>query len=378
MSPATLVFAQALLALLLRAQSAGPQVAIELPAGPACSAFAQSEQAGGKVSVVPFLEVPAAFSDETWNSVQVWSEWLMRVRRAAASADPKAAARDHAWLACFALQSGRTDQAWDHFASAPAQPGALRALLPLFFLGNAPQDPTVPDWMTCVDGQVLRPALPPASLWSRDLQRGTGRLERRAMRATGLPVGGARIALTIAVEYDGIQIDLVHESGPSVALEIEVPVPAEFELRALMLDWQRQGPQPSPGQRVPASQVPSRVKVELGTQTPERSVYAQLAPRDLALNSTRMDQLPAAWRAQGMRLVCEMGDPLAARLAAFAAAMGSELGLECRLEQRSRSAARSEFGGAEFELFAGPTQSLRLAHWMGQLERRAAALARPQ
>ncbi len=346
--------------------------------GPACTAFEQSERAGGKVSVAAFLELPAAPSDAVWKTADAWSEWLLRARRAAASSDPQTAARDHAWLACFALQTGRTDRAWDHFADAAQLPGAQRALLPVFFFGSAPADPASEAWMSCAHGQLLRPALPPAGARSLDLPRGTGRLERRAMRASGVSVGTARISLGVAVEYDGIQIDLRHESGPNVTLEIEVPTPAEFELRALLLDWERQGPRPLPGERPLASQVPRRVKVELSADAPERTVYAQVVPRDLALNSTRPQQVPAAWRAHGMRLVCEPGDPRAQEWAAFAAAVGKELGLDFQLEQRSRTDTPTAFGGGEFELFAGPLQELRLAHWMDQLERHQLALARPK
>ncbi len=340
-----------------------------LAPGPAFDALEKSSDAA--TDPAPALRLPPGLDDPCWTDPSAFRDWLARARRAGSNPDAQAAALDHAWLACFALETWRPDQAWDHFARAAAAPGVAQALLPRFFLG-ARSVQQAPGWMRLEAGALLQPSLPPSNAWSDELPRGTGRLERRAMRVVGLSVGQTVLDFAVGVEYDGLQIELDYKSGPGASISVEFPAVAEFTARALLLDWERQSVE---------ARLPLRTTVEVSEKKPEQTLYVQLAPRPLSMNATLPRTIPASWRHHGVRFVGHPAPERSAIWAAFALALGEELKLDCRFEPRDPpgtpgtpgtpggSAARAEFPGAVFELGEPDEQSLRLGHWMAQLER---------
>ncbi len=171
---------------------------------------------------------PATF--ERWRAALATAAGATKPEREAAASVP--AARAH--LALLALAQGRTDDAWRGFEAAADEPEFAAALLPRFLPG-IPIDASVGAGGLAgalPDGVVLTPATPPHT---RAVER--GRIERRAMRVRGLRVGDAVIGLRVAVEPEGVQIDVEHISGGPARIAVKLPTEPGFALANEYVDW---------------------------------------------------------------------------------------------------------------------------------------------
>ena len=209
-----------LLALALLVQDAPPRV---LPADTAAERTAAALHGG---VVAKALAVPAGGSAQAWKS---WAADLERARIATLP-EPECEAR----LACFALEQQRWNEAWAHFARTGAEPTVAAALLPRFLPGLAPDEPLGKDGFAGAldDGITLRPALPPAKG-----DAPPGRIERREMKLARLQVGKGTIALRVAVEYDGITVELLHVAGGACKVAVVLPCEPGFVLANEYVDW---------------------------------------------------------------------------------------------------------------------------------------------
>jgi len=160
-----------------------------------------------------------------------WSTWLREEGRREAI-DP----RRRAGLLSIAAGQGRWSAAWGHFERLGAEPGWAAALLPRLLPGVPAGHPTLPGGRPAplATGVLLRPALPPPPAedppWS---------LRPRRAEVTGLVVGDSVLDFAISVEPSGVQVDLVHRSGPAVELRVLLPEPPGQEIRVEYVDWMR-------------------------------------------------------------------------------------------------------------------------------------------
>ncbi len=173
---------------------------------------------------------PQEWSEDDWSSAEPWRTW------AAALVERGDASR--AQLAQLAHRQGRWDDAWQHAASI-SDPRMARAILPRLFPG-VPADAGPADGLAqpLPNGVLLRPSLPPPTAPVPAALTGPVR-QRRAMEFAGVRVGEATLHLRLALEGDGVQIDVTHVSGGPCRLQLVIPEPQGFEIRVEYVDWDR-------------------------------------------------------------------------------------------------------------------------------------------
>jgi len=212
--------------LLLQTAPAATPPRFEIPPGPLASLVAALDPTKSPASL------SAADLAADWSDPATCELWRSAVAAAALPGDAVRPAR--ARLAWLALRQGRDGDAWRHLEVAGADPAWLAALLPRFLpgidastaAGAGGLPPALPD------GVVLTPATPPRT---RAIER--GRVERRSMRVRGLRVGEAVIAMHVAVEPEGVQIDLEHISGGTARVAVRIPREAGFGIANEYVDW---------------------------------------------------------------------------------------------------------------------------------------------
>ncbi len=278
----------------------------ELPPGPAGRAWAAvAAHATSARVAAPWSQLAQR---ESWDESARWSEWAGIVL--AAKTDSKLRAS----LAAAALGQGRDEDAWDHFAAAAGHAEELRALLPLFLPGVAPDrlaSAFVDGDLVLADGAHLAPRLPPLDRPTAERSLGLGRLERREMVARGVRVGSARFDVRVAVEQEGIQIDFdaIENSGAAVRVLVTLPEPLDFELTSAYLDWER----------LEAARAP--IEVVLSAGSAPIALYGRFSPRYVRWPSARPAELDERLERHGFALVCGEGDPACPRVCGFAAAL---------------------------------------------------------
>jgi hypothetical protein len=172
---------------------------------------------------------------DAWNQPGTWTRWAALVDAESRASTPDPVRR--AELALLALEQERWDDAWRELEVCAATPGWLSALLPRFLPGAPAGSPLAPGGRTgrLPDGVTLVPSLPPST---RDAP--TGRVDRRAMRIDDLAIGDAIIELKVAVEAEGVQVDVTHRSGGAARFSLRIPEPADFAIAQEYVDWYRQ------------------------------------------------------------------------------------------------------------------------------------------
>lgn len=290
----------------------------QLPPGPAGAAWddAWTREIKGALAA-PWRE---RLAPGVWDDERTWTDWAAAVKRARGDAGA------HFELAAAALAHGRDEDAWEHFALAPrgeAQRGERLALLTAFLPG-VPSAQLGASWrdgeLQLPEGVTLAPRLPPLDRSVRERLLGLGRLERREMRANGLRIGAARLDIRVAVEQDGVQIDLENLSGGPAKLRLALPQPLDFELRGVYVDWEK----------LEAPVLP--LELELAADGPPLSVYARFAPLMVSWPSTWPAVLEPRVHQHGFVLVGAPADPLLPRLRGFAAALEPLVGVRGQWE----------------------------------------------
>ncbi len=215
-------------------QQTGTEVVqrIVLPADPIAELVTRLERAPvAERSLPAWPEWPAWNSaDPGWGEEAPWRRWVELLRTEAHAQEPDPERR--AQLALLAREQGRDSDAWRHLLRCGEDPLVL-ALFPAFL-------PGVPARLLSAeelpDGVLLRPALPPAT----EDPRGTlATLAGRTMEHRRVLVGGALLYLVLRIEGDGVQVDLVHKSGPSVRVRVSLPAPAGVEIALTYKDWEK-------------------------------------------------------------------------------------------------------------------------------------------
>lgn len=234
---------------------------VQLPPGAAADAWAVigAERApGGPLVLEPWppWQAPEDGARDPWSSGPPWRRWVELVR--AEAAGPPAPAR-RAALALLARTQGRDADAWAHWSSLAADPALAAALLPAFLPGVPPGT----DLAALAPGVLLAPSLPPprAELAPQVLTLGGWSMELAPLR-----IGATEVRLRVALEADGVEVDLVHLAGPPVHARVLPPLPAGAELTAVYVDWIRR--------ETPAG----AHEVHVTPEDPEHALWARFRP----------------------------------------------------------------------------------------------------
>jgi hypothetical protein len=197
-------------------------------------------------------------ADSAWNREPPWRLWVELVRAEAAAAKPDAARR--ASLALLARLQGRDTDAWRHLRACGADALVLEILpafvpgAPLAVLGA----PTLPD------GVLLSPALPPST---DDPAETLTTLAGRSFLVPAVRVGEAKLSLELALQGDGVQVDLVHCAGPAVSVSVLLPCPRGVEIALTYADWEKLADPRAP------------IRVQLSAEAPEHTLWGRFLPR---------------------------------------------------------------------------------------------------
>lgn len=287
-----------------------------------------------------------------WNDPAAFERWRAALESATGTDVRPARAR----LALLALRQGRADDAWTHVTVAGADPALLAALLPRFLPGIGAEDAVGVGGLAGAlpDGAVLMPATPPRT---KPLER--GRIERRAMRVRGLRVGEAVLGLRIAVEPEGVQIDIEHQGGGAARVAVKLPTEPGFELANEYVDWfqaEKRG-------------VAHVVEVRPGDE--EHTLYGRFetrGPRDSAQAHALPAVAPASLELGGIAIRPEPGADGRARADALVRALGgAPLKIEARvLGEDERS---GEWTHIVLDLGDARSSAAKIANLCGAIER---------
>lgn len=285
-----------------------------------------------------------------------WKAWRGALERALEADDTAARTR----LALVALEQGRHVDAWRHFEHCASDPALLAALLPRFVPGVERGTPLAHGGRAAplADGALLRPALPPplAHVPGTD-----PRFARRVIALGGIVVGAATISLQVAVEGEGVQVELAHESGGAARVRIVIPRAEEYGVSAEYVDWLKQETLGAP------------LEVTLAPGEEPHVLFARFEPRDPRWPTSLPADLPASIGEHGLVLVGPADEPRNAAergtLARIAAELSQpSLGLVCRLRGVNETAA----GGVAVDLCDPAGRAEKLAWLVSAIERFAA------
>jgi hypothetical protein len=289
--------------------------------------------------------VPSVAQD-AWSSAATWRTWSESLRAEASSAAVDPARR--AQLALLALEQRRTDDAWNHFAAAAnADPEWAAALLPRFlpgvpatsaagFGGHAGPLP---------DGVVLSPSLPPPTEGLAE-----GRFDRRAMSVSEIYIGAAVVSLRLAVEAEGVQIDVKHVSGGSARFSILIPEPREIGFGNEYVDWYRQDD----------LHVPRALEVKPGEE--EHTLYGRFEGRGTSWSTKIPRELPGQLARGKLWFVVPPKDAERALVDAIAACLTQkQFGFECAVIETG--AKVPDWSGIRFDL-SNPAERQGKLAWL--------------
>jgi len=334
-----------LLASFLVAQEAPLRV---LPAGTRAERTAAVLHGG---VVARALDAPAP------GSVEAWKGWAADLEAARKAREPEPARE--ARLAIFALEQQRWIEAWAHFERCGGDPAVCAALLPRFLPGLAPGAPLGKDGFAGAlpDGVVLRPALPPLKG-----DAPPGRLERREMKLAQLAVGKAVLSLRIAVEYDGITVELAHVAGESCKLALVLPCEPGYQIANEYIDWYVQESHGAP------------LALELQPGAESRTLYGRLEQRSTHAPERVPEKLPALAAREGLVLELFREDPQQAFVSSIAESLRAPpLALDARVWIRG---SKDIPAGLRVDLTRPEERVQRLAELCGAIERFVLAGAR--
>lgn len=338
---------------------AGPARALELPPIPLARLLDKLEprQAAravapelGAAGVAPGLE-PGALEQPAG-----WAAWRGALTATLDGARPEASAR----LALTALEQGRMRDAWRHLELAAADPALAAALLPRFLPGVARGTALDTGGFPAAlpDGVVLRPALPPPL--SAPTPGDAQRPERRAMRVSGLAIGAAVVELKVAVELEGVQIEVAHLSGGAARVALVLPRAEEFATATEYVDWYKQ------------ETVGAPLTIELEPGAEPHVLFARFEPKDLRWPTRLPEELPRALAEHGLVLLAADEAGERERLGALARELSiPALGIAARCE----TAGARTGGGLVVDLSVAATRADKFAWLVSAIERYASERA---
>lgn len=346
---------------------------VELPEGAYARAWAA-------VDPENLRELPADFRGAVgheagpWSSAATWKTWASALepfsheaesteRRETESTARHAAAR--ARLCLLALDQDRLADAWEHFrACGSTDPGWMAALMPELLPGVPAGSPPV---LASGDarlpaGVLLRPTLPPPDPERAPVDAFAPPPERRAS-VSGLRIGKGVVDLSIGIDANGVQVDLIHVGGEPVELSVLLPEPTGLEVRVEYVDWSRQNTLREP--------LPVTLAAEQRV-----SLFARCLPSEHPWPALSGGALSENLRRGGLSFVIARDDPERAAIEAAAQAIADLTGLTTRVVddvQPTRAAKPavqgSPWGGTRISLPPGPERARKLAWLASSVEK---------
>lgn len=331
---------------------------IVLPDGPTARAYASSPSTGGTVGFIgidpPAIDVTPNLSG-AWRSARTWTWWSTGMRLAA---NPdRRDAQTRARLSFLALAHGRWSDAWMHFRACDAWKEWMTALLPSFLPGVPPGTKLGTEAMpTLRDGVELRPSLPPPSDKAEP-----GRIDVRAMKIESFVVGNATLSMRVAVEVEGVQIDIDHRSGGEAHLSIVIPEPEDFAIANEYVDWMVQE----------THHAPLALEIKPGDET--HTIYGRFEARALTHPTHAPENVPAQLRGGVLWLLVPGGGANRAFFDAVAKSLRAlPLELDCRVitaDAGSKRDANDAARGTTVDLRAAGERDEKLKWLVSSIER---------
>lgn len=337
-----------------------PAFGIELPPGPAGAAW--SKVLTGTAAAQLTAEQLGAALPDAQSRDDAWLTWAddVRAEASAPAPDPKRRVQ----LALIAASQGRSDDAWEHLAALSAAPewfaAAVPALLPGVPLARLEKNALGPQ-LALPDGVLLSPAFPPSNKHAADVVLATGRIEKRAMTAYGVSIGGAKVDIKVGLEYEGLQIELTHRSGPAVHVLLRLPEPIDFEITMLYVDWKRQD----------ATDAPLDVVLTPGAETV--TVFGHFQPRWMTWPSSVPSDLDVRARDHGFALAVRAGDERAATIGGLAHGLARLLGCPASVVVVDPAKVPPTWNGITLDLTANADRDRKLRTMISTAERFALA-----
>jgi hypothetical protein len=361
------IFSLCALVFVLRLQSPpAAQPLFELPPGDAAAAVAALQPSTsahptpkdlGASGTVPTLPRGA------WSEPATWSAWSTQLlaEAGAARANKAPDAERRARLALLALEQGRSDDAWAHFAATRTDPTWSAAVLPRFLPGVPSGSPGGKGGLPgpLPDGAVLAPSLPPPSA-----DRAAGRIDRRAMSVRAITVGAAVVSLRVSVETEGVQIDVRHVSGGAAKLSVLIPESPDWQFGNEYVDWYRQE----------TMRVPHAIEVKPGEE--EHTIYGRFETQQPRRFTAGLPaSMPAQIASGGLWLSVRADDAEKPSIEAAAQAISAVLSIRCRV--RAPGAAPG-WTGTSVDLEKPEERAAKLVWLASAVERFALAPAGPR
>jgi hypothetical protein len=232
----------------------------------------------------------------------------------------------------------------------------MSALLPSFLPGVPPHTKLTSEAMPALrDGVELRPSLPPPSDKAEP-----GRIDVRAMKIESFVVGGATLSMRVAVEVEGVQIDIDHRSGGEAHLSIVIPEPEEIAIGNEYVDWMVQE----------THHAPLAFEIKPGDET--HTIYGRFEVRTLTHPTRLPDNVPAQLRGGALwLLVPERSDFFDA---VAKSVRNVPLGLDCRVitsaeEAGSKRVPSDVVRGTTIDLRAREERDEKLRWLVSSIER---------
>lgn len=205
---------------------AAPEAAEELAAHRAALAeLREASQGPATWAAISAWDSPARIT--AWKDDRAWRWWHDLLT--SMDAEPAAGMRsNHYWLAQLARAQGRDDDTWTHLAQLEVGElhDALEVLIP-GHEGPLPQHGTL----------VLSPLLPPIPTYDPLTWEGLPPLREYVVE--NLRLGETTLDLTVSVPREGVEVRLVHRSGPALDLAVHIPTPPDRKSSLQYVDWER-------------------------------------------------------------------------------------------------------------------------------------------
>ncbi len=326
------------------------RVSIELPGGAIARALEALAPDAQPIDLPAALGAPGRVPGppaDAWNQPGTWTRWAALLDAESRASTPDPVRRGE--LALLALEQARWDDAWRELEVCAASPGWLAALLPRFLPGAPAGSPAAPGGRTgrLPDGVTLAPSLPPST-------RGApvGRVDRRAMRIDDLAIGDAVVELTVAVEAEGVQVDVTHRSGGPARFSLRIPEPDDFAIAQEYVDWYRKD----------ELRVAHSIEVKPGD--PTHTFYGRFEPHSVRFSARLPTQLNAQLQTGTLWIITgeEPGERALAREIAESLEKGP-LKIAARALGASEAPADAEWTGVRLDLRDANERQRKLA-WL--------------
>jgi len=180
------------------------------------------------------------------------------------------------------------------------------------------------------------------------------------MSIRGLRVGAATIAMKVAVEPEGVQIELEHLSGGEAHVRVKIPEDPEFAFSVEYVDWMKQDERG----------VAHLVTLKPGDEA--HTLYARFEPRPLAWPTSLPDELPAQIASGTLWLEIDPKDPDRKLVEAVADSLAKGP-LALRTLVRAPHSTADGWTGVAIDLTNAEERGRKLAWLASAVERKALA-----